>query len=353
MARQTKLPSVPRLTTKDAQLSKFASAIHEMFEVWRGNKHYGDKVVTVNDLVGSGGFSLGTGGGSGGGGGTLTFDGEITYDTTPPAAVTSVATSSGLTSIFITFDALTQTNISHYEIWRNTSNTLDGSELLIGTTIVPMYSDPVGDTLLTYYYWVRGVNTSDIEGPWNATPGTSGATAAVGLTNFASNITPVEIVATLPTTDNFDGRQAFLTTDKKLYRHNGTAWINAVDGADVSTGTLPAAAIVTDSITAGQIAAGAINATELAANAVTAAKIAAGTITADKMNVTYLSAISANLGAITGGSLSINSKFIVDSSGNTTIRSGTTGARLIVQNNVIKVYDSSGVKRVQLGDLTA
>ena len=76
---------------------------------------------------------------------------------------------------------------------------------------------------------------------------------------------------------------AFLTTDNKLYRYNGSAWTLAVDGADVSTGTLPAASIVANSITAGQIATGAISTDELAANAVTAAKISAGTITFDKL----------------------------------------------------------------------
>jgi hypothetical protein len=76
-------------------------------------------------------------------------------------------------------------------------------------------------------------------------------------------------------------------------------------------------------------------------------------ITADLMNVSQLSAITANLGAVTAGSLNINNKFIVDSSGNTTIQNATTGARLFIANNVIKVFDSSGVLRVQIGDLTA
>lgn len=71
------------------------------------------------------------------------------------------------------------------------------------------------------------------------------------------------------------------------------------------------------------------------------------------LKVGSLSAISANLGAITAGSLNINNKFIVDTSGNATIQSGTSGSRLVMQNNVIKVYDSAGVLRVQMGDLSA
>ncbi len=81
--------------------------------------------------------------------------------------------------------------------------------------------------------------------------------------------------------------------------------------------------------------------------------IVANSIVASNLNVAQLSAISANMGSITAGSLSINNKFIVDSSGNTTIQSGTSGARLFIANNVIKVFDSSGVLRVKIGDLSA
>jgi len=108
------------------------------------------------------------------------------------------------------------------------------------------------------------------------------ADGAVELTAFASGIQPVQVVSTLPSTAA-QGDMAFLTTDNKLYRYNGSAWTVAVDGGDVSSGTLPAASIVANSITAGQISAGAISTDELAANAVTAAKISAGTITFDKL----------------------------------------------------------------------
>lgn len=77
-----------------------------------------------------------------------------------------------------------------------------------------------------------------------------------------------------------------------------------------------------------------------------------GTITASKLSVTQLSAIAADLGTVTAGSLNINNKFIVDSSGNTTIQSALTGERMEIRNNVIKVFDSSGVLRVQIGNLS-
>jgi len=109
------------------------------------------------------------------------------------------------------------------------------------------------------------------------------ASGSVEIAKFASGLAPVQVVDTLPGSAS-EGDQAYLTTDSKLYRFNGTAWINAVDGADVTSGTLPAAAIVANSITAGQIQAGAISATEI--------------------SVTNLAAISADLGTVTAGSLS-------------------------------------------------
>jgi len=108
------------------------------------------------------------------------------------------------------------------------------------------------------------------------------ASGSVGIAKFASGLQPIQVVNTLPVSAA-EGDQAYLTTDKKLYRYNGTAWVKAVDGADVSAGTLPASAIVANSITAGQIEAGAIGATEI--------------------SVTNLAAISADLGTVTAGSL--------------------------------------------------
>lgn len=76
-------------------------------------------------------------------------------------------------------------------------------------------------------------------------------------------------------------------------------------------------------------------------------------VAASRIVAANLAAISADLGSITAGALNIGNKFIVAADGSTTIRSGTTGARLEVYNNVIKVYDSAGALRVKLGDLGA
>ena len=90
--------------------------------------------------------------------------------------------------------------------------------------------------------------------------GTQIADAAISIAKFASGITPIEVVATLPTVGNFTGRTVFLTSDGKLYRYASGAFNRAVDGADITA----------NSIVAGKIAAGAIGADEIAAGAITA-----------------------------------------------------------------------------------
>ena len=149
-----------------------------------------------------------------------------------------------------------------------------------------------------------------------------------------------EIVSSLPATNLFEGRQVFLTTDDKLYRYTGSAWVSTVAAVDL-TGTITTTQITDDAITTAKIAANAITAGEIAANAVTATaiatdavtanKIEAGAVTAAKISVTSLSAISATIGVL---------------------RTASTGARVEIRDNVILVYDSSNNLRVKIGDLT-
>jgi hypothetical protein len=135
------------------------------------------------------------------------------------------------------------------------------------------------------------------------------------------------------------------------------AWSDPADGQTklgvsgdlLVAGTIAGDRLVANTITADELAANSVTATKLAASAVTADKIAAGAVTADKVTVTNLAAISANLGAITGGSLNINNKFIVGSDGTTTIQSAASGQRVVTTNSQVQVYDSNGTLRVRMG----
>jgi predicted phage tail protein len=151
-------------------------------------------------------------------------------------------------------------------------------------------------------------------------------TGAVTLTKFASGLTPVEVVSSLPTTGNFTGRTAVLTTDGKLYRYTGGAWTAAINAGDISgeiaaaqiaslaasqiTGQLTdnqiaaiGAAKLTGQITGTQISDNAITTPKIAAGAVTAGEIAAGSIVADKIAANAVTAAKIEAGAITTAKL--------------------------------------------------
>jgi hypothetical protein len=170
--------------------------------------------------------------------------------------------------------------------------------------------------------FVASVPTTDLTGTITSA---QIADAAVSTAKFASGITPVEIVGTLPASGNFAGRTVFLTTDSKTYRHNGTSFISTTAATDV-TGQLTTTQITDDAITtakiaanaitsneiaanaivAGKVAAGAISTTELAANAVTAAKIAADTITAAQIAAGTITSAEIAADTITAANIAAN-----------------------------------------------
>lgn len=147
-----------------------------------------------------------------------------------------------------------------------------------------------------------------------------------------------EIVGTLPTTNLFQGRVVFLTTDNKLYRYNGTAWVKEVAAADIS-GTLAdaqiaslAASKITGQLTNAQIASidaatkltgvvpianiptipttnlsGTIGTTQIADDAITTAKIAANAITAAEIAADTITSGQIAANAITSNELAANS----------------------------------------------
>lgn len=113
------------------------------------------------------------------------------------------------------------------------------------------------------------------------------ATLAISATYDGTTITEIvtvtkiyagyEIVTSLPTTNNFVGRQVFLDTGgtggQRLYRYTTSGWTRAVSGADIE------------------------------ASSVTTDAMFAGTITTAKLRVTQLSVLSTNAGTITAGIL--------------------------------------------------
>lgn len=230
-----------------------------------------------------------------------------------------------------------------------------------------------------------------------------------------------EIVATLPTTNLFEGRVVFLTTDDKLYRYTGSAWTTAVPAVDISgtladaqiaalaaskitgqlsdsqlaaiaaaklTGQITGTQITDGAITTAKLSAGSVTSNEIAANTIVAADIASGTITATQIAAATITGANIAAGTIAAGNIAANTITASQIAANTitagqiasnaitadeiaagavtaakigvtelsaitatigTLRTATTGARLEIESNQIRVYDGSNVLRVRLG----
>jgi len=178
--------------------------------------------------------------------------------------------------------------------------------------------------------WVAIVLTNDT----SATVADGSITTA----KFAQGITPVEIVASLPSTSNFEGRMAYLTTDNKLYRYEGAAWTSAVAGGDL-TGSVDGSLLTANSIAAGVIQAGAISATEIATGAISTDKLAASSITSEKIASLSVTALKIATDAITSDKLQANSvvvgKVAAGAIGASQIQSGTITTSHLSANNFL------------------
>jgi hypothetical protein len=95
-----------------------------------------------------------------------------------------------------------------------------------------------------------------------------------------------------------------------------------ITATNITAGTITATEIAAATITGAKIAATTITASNIAASTITANEIAASTITAGKMNVSQLSAIAADLWAITAGTIVLPSGGYMRS-GQTAYDSGT------------------------------
>lgn len=245
------------------------------------------------------------GGGTGGGGTTTDpvsyieivtsnpasgdFDGQSIYNSTDGAIYVWDATAGQWIDIFQAFtpdapDAIT--------VVSSLPGTGTAGQVVYLSTDEKLYEWDAGSS-----QWVAIVLTNDT----SATVADGSITTA----KFAQGITPVEIVASLPSSGNFEGRMAYLTTDNKLYRYEGAAWTAAVAGADL-TGSVDGSLLTANSIAAGVIQAGAISTTELAANAVSTAKLAAGAVTADKITTNAIIADKIAANAVTSDKIIAN-----------------------------------------------
>lgn len=244
---------------------------------------------------------------------------SVVGKTAPATAPTSLAVVPALGGFDLAVSASPDADYARTEIWMALSNDR--------ATAVQIFSGPGTRFALTglpgsvtRWFWSRHVDRSGNESTWfpvSASGGVSGTTLSPSGGGIATVTDASTVTAGTgsPPPGGADFWAVFSNHDGKIWRWNQAAgaYTKAADGGDIT----------------------------------------AGSIAADKIAVANLAAISANLGAVTAGSIDIGSgKFTVSTAGNVEIRSATTGERTEIRNDSVRVYDAGGVLRVELGDLT-
>ncbi|WP_234725310.1 TipJ family phage tail tip protein [Cupriavidus metallidurans] len=122
-----------------------------------------------------------------------------------------------------------------------TINKIAGQQLDTGTYYVRIAGyDDFGKDSLTVSSAIAANVQSAVPGP-NSITELMIQNGALTVAKFAQGIEPVGTVATLPSTAGYTGPKVVLnTTDGKLYRLVNNTWTRAVDGTDLSGGTVDA-----------------------------------------------------------------------------------------------------------------
>ena len=238
----------------------------------------------------------------------------VAGDTTAPNAPTNLSAEAGYKYITVNFDLPIAADFNRVEVYEGTSSNF-GTAVSIGFTSGNTFVRTGLGNNQTRYYWIRSQDYSDnnsaFVGPVNATTFLVEETDLTQSLIDTINAAGVSAVNSLPATGDFDGQIVFLLTDNTLYRWDATGGVWSTE-------------LYTD------IQDNSVTTDKLVASAVVASKIAAGAVTADKLNVSELSAITAQIG---------------------TFSSAATGARLLLEDDKIIVYDASNVIRVKIGNL--
>jgi hypothetical protein len=111
----------------------------------------------------------------------------------------------------------------------------------------------------------------------------------------------------------------------------------AIEAAAIKSEAVTSAKIAANTIVAADIAAETITGEKIAGATITGAKIVAGTILAEKLNVAELSAITANMGAITAGTIT-----------GATFRTASTDPKVQMDATGVFMTDAEAAKRVLL-----
>lgn len=235
-------------------------------------------------------------------------------DATAPAAPSGISATGEFQAIRVEWTNPADLDFSHVEVYEHTSNNSGAATKIATSTGDHYYRTNLG-LGATRYYWLKSVdysgNTSGFSSVASATSEDVGSSAFVD--DVASlfedqGLHYIEDVSSLPASGS-TGQQVFNTADGKLYRWNGSQWVEvvgsiagSVDFSDL-TGTLANAQIAVNSIDGTKITDNSITSTEIAANTIQAGNIVSSTITGDKIAGNTITGNKIVANTITGGLL--------------------------------------------------
>lgn len=199
------------------------------------------------------------------------------------------------------------------DIFSITSGSVDEASFAAGIEPVKIVSElpnPSGYTGAKVVFLTTDNKLYRYDGSaWVTGVSASDIDGTLAASNFGQDLRPVEVVSALPSSGNFQGRVVVLTTDSKLYRYTGTSWTAAVPTTDLS-GTLTAAQIasvaaasVTGTLTSDQIA---DLSTAKLTGTITETQITDGAISTAKLAAGSVSTAKLAAGAVTADTIASN-----------------------------------------------
>lgn len=123
---------------------------------------------------------------------------------------------------------------------------------------------------------------------------------------------------------------------------------NAITSDKIKTGEITAEKIATDTITGDKLKANTITGDKIITGSITGDKIAANTISGDKIQAGSISTNKIQAGAITGDKLSVQTLSTITARIGE-LKTADTGARTVIKDNLIEVYDQNNRLRVRMG----
>lgn len=322
------LPGVPPI--EHAGLYGFLQAVKNWIS---GATSGNNRLVTMSDLTGAGI-------------GEVNELGELRPssqdDYTPPPAPTNVQVASNVGANMVVWGPpIGYRNFAYAEVWRGTNQEMTDA-VYRGETASAVYLDQLTNknevgtsSFKTYYYKVRFVSKTPVTGPWNASLGIA-ATADLIDNSFIGNLWASKIVFDRAIGNTFsanviNGESIFAANLGAIKASLGIVRID-------STGYL-----YTNGVTSFSAGAGVFLGYDSGLYKFRVGESASGSqyMSWDGVNLTVK---SPQFTLVNG-----NATFM----GALDVKSATSGARMEVKNNVIKVFDTNGVLRVKIGDLSA